>query len=89
MVSRSVLFVCLIGLADQMFSVGNKPPFKLNERGYFDWKVTVAGRTVVTRVTAEDLRAFASWDTSIVWKSFPSATDVLTVHGMADTVVPP
>jgi len=67
----------------------NKPPFKLNEHGYFDWKVTVAGRTIVTRITAEGLRAYASWDTSIVWSSFPSATDVLTVHGMADKVVPP
>ncbi|KAH9059976.1 Alpha/Beta hydrolase protein [Lactarius vividus] len=67
----------------------SKPPFKLNEHGYSDWKVTVAGRTIVTRITAEDLRAFASWDTSIVWKCFPSATDVLTVHGMADKLVPP
>ncbi|KAH9171678.1 Alpha/Beta hydrolase protein [Lactarius sanguifluus] len=61
----------------------------LNEHGYSDWKVTVAGRTIVTRITAEDLRAFASWDTSIVWKCFPSATNVLTVHGMGDKVVPP
>lgn len=66
-----------------------KPPFKLNEHGYFDWKVTVAGRTLVARITAEDLRTFASWDTSVVWKYFPSATDVLTVHGMADKLVPP
>ncbi|KAI9450219.1 Alpha/Beta hydrolase protein [Lactarius psammicola] len=66
-----------------------EPPFKLNEHGYFDWKVTVAGRTVVTRITAEDLRAFASWDTSIVWKYFPSDIDVLTIHGMADKLVPP
>ncbi|KAF8269387.1 ectomycorrhiza-regulated esterase [Lactarius quietus] len=64
-------------------------PFKLNEHGYFDWKITVAGKPVVARITAEDLREFASWDTSLVWKYFPSATDVLTVHGMADEIVPP
>jgi len=65
------------------------PPFKLNKHGYFDWRVTVAGRHTVTRITAEDLREFASWDVSIIWRDFPSATDVLTVHGMADKVVPP
>jgi len=64
-------------------------PFQLNEHGYFDWKVTVARRPVVIRITAEDLREFATCDTSIIWKHFPSATDVLTIHGMADKVVPP
>ena len=72
-----------------MFPVGTKPPYKLNEHGYYDWKLTVAGRSMVTRITAEELRTFAGWDTSVVWKTFPSATDVLTLHGMADKTVPP
>jgi len=71
------------------FPVDNPPPFNLNEHGYYDWKATVAGKTMVKRVTVEDLREFASWDTSLVWKYFPSDTDVLTIHGMADKVVPP
>jgi hypothetical protein len=80
----------LVGLTDPFWLlIGTAPPYKLNQHGYFDWQVTVAGRHIVTRVTAEDLREYASWDVSIIWRYFPSATDVLTIHGMVDKVVPP
>ena len=41
------------------------------------------------RITSENLREFATWDTSIVWKYFPAATDILTIHNLDDKMVPP
>ena len=31
---------------------------------------------------------FAAIDTSVVWSKFPPNTDALTIHGLADQVVP-
>ncbi|KAI0265547.1 ectomycorrhiza-regulated esterase [Gloeopeniophorella convolvens] len=64
-------------------------PFHVNEHGYYDWKTTVARKEYVIRLTDDDLHRFASWDTSVVSKSFPPNVHVLTIHGMADKLVPP
>ncbi|KAI0313242.1 ectomycorrhiza-regulated esterase [Amylostereum chailletii] len=60
----------------------------LRDQGYFEWRVTVARKPLVVRITAQDMDAFARWDTSIVWERFPARTDVLTVHGLRDMTVP-
>jgi len=58
-------------------------------KGYYEWKLTVARRPVVQRIYPHDLEEFSRWDTSMVWDSFPAHIDVLTVHGLADKIVPP
>ncbi|KII90826.1 hypothetical protein PLICRDRAFT_158204 [Plicaturopsis crispa FD-325 SS-3] len=57
--------------------------------GYHDRQVTVARKTFTARVYPKDIESFINWDTSLVWERFPLATDVLTIHGLADQVVPP
>ncbi|KAG8949924.1 hypothetical protein FRC04_008227 [Tulasnella sp. 424] len=57
--------------------------------GFFLWKVRVAGKQVVRRVTPEHIRDFEEADMSFVWTKFPQKTDVLTIHGLGDMVVPP
>ncbi|KNZ73069.1 hypothetical protein J132_01299 [Termitomyces sp. J132] len=64
-----------------------KASFK--ERGYYDWKVTVARKPVTVKIFPEDLETTAKWDTSIIWDRFPPNVDVLTLHGLADGTVPP
>ncbi|PPR05400.1 hypothetical protein CVT24_008014 [Panaeolus cyanescens] len=59
------------------------------KQGYHVWKVTVARKEIVARITPQDLDEFISWDTSFVWDQFPPTTDVLTLHGLADKTVPP
>lgn len=56
--------------------------------GYYEWKVSVARKQILQRVYPKDLEEFASWDTGIVWDNFPPMINVLTVHGLADDVVP-
>jgi len=59
------------------------------KHGFYTWNVTVAGKKFAAQVTPEDVENFANWDTSFVWDQFPSATDVLTLHGLQDQTVPP
>ena len=49
----------------------------------------VARKPFCVTLTKADYDQFASWDTSIVDKYLPPALDMLTLHGLADTVVPP
>ena len=42
-----------------------------------------------SRLRKEDYDAFASIDTSVAWTQFPAHTDVLSLHGLRDAVVPP
>ncbi|KAL0960945.1 hypothetical protein HGRIS_005949 [Hohenbuehelia grisea] len=58
-------------------------------KGYHEWQLTVARKSITARIHPKDVEAFASWDTSIVWDQFPSSVDVLSLHGLADTTVPP
>ncbi|KAM6490864.1 hypothetical protein JOM56_013658 [Amanita muscaria] len=60
-----------------------------NEQGYYEYTGTVARKPVTFRIYLNDFERFANWDTAFVWHKFPSTTDVLTVHGMSDTTVPP
>ncbi|KIL62839.1 hypothetical protein M378DRAFT_165300 [Amanita muscaria Koide BX008] len=59
------------------------------EQGYYEYTGTVARKPVTFRIHLNDFERFANWDTAFVWHKFPSTTDVLTVHGMSDTTVPP
>lgn len=58
-------------------------------QGYYTWNVTVARKQIAARIYPHDVENFCSWDTSFVWDQFPKETDVLTLHGLADTTVPP
>ncbi|KAI6129710.1 ectomycorrhiza-regulated esterase [Pisolithus croceorrhizus] len=51
-------------------------------------KVSVTREQVLQRVFPKDLEEFARWDTDIVRDNFPPTINVLTVHGLADDVVP-
>ncbi|KDR82423.1 hypothetical protein GALMADRAFT_237733 [Galerina marginata CBS 339.88] len=57
--------------------------------GFYTWNVTVARKPIIAKITPEDVQSFVNWDTSFVWDEFPSTTDVLTLHGLADKTVPP
>ncbi|OBZ71622.1 hypothetical protein A0H81_08340 [Grifola frondosa] len=61
----------------------------IDSQGYYERKAIVARKPFVGRVTLEDYAEFARNDTSIVWSRFPATVDVLSLHGLADTVVPP
>jgi len=58
-------------------------------KGFYEWNIVVARKAIAARIYPKDLETFSSWDTSIVWDSFPQNTDVLSVHGLADKIVPP
>lgn len=65
-----------------------EPSFR--EKGHAVWKERVAGKEVTRTFYPQDLDNFAQYDTSFVWTDeFPQRMDVLTVHGMKDTMVPP
>jgi len=59
------------------------------KQGYSTWNTTVARRQFSATVTPEDVQKFSEWDTSFVWEKFPKETDVLTIHGLSDELVPP
>lgn len=66
-------------------------PYKheLETRGWYETKATVARKPFVGKVTNEHLHEFATFDSSLVWEHFPQSTHVLSMHGLADPVVPP
>jgi hypothetical protein len=66
---------------------GYQPSF--DAKGFHEWKVTVARQPVVGIIRPEDMAEFAQWDTSIIQRSFPAQTHVLTIHGLSDAMVPP
>ncbi|KAF9046375.1 ectomycorrhiza-regulated esterase [Panaeolus papilionaceus] len=59
------------------------------KQGHHTWTVTVARKELTARIAPQDLEEFTSWDPSFVWDQFPATTDVLSLHGLADTTVPP
>ncbi|THH17003.1 hypothetical protein EW146_g3725 [Bondarzewia mesenterica] len=73
----------------RIFDNAHRYQTSFDERGYYDWEVVVARKRVIGRIYPADLERFASWDTSIVWDKFPQNTDMLSVHGLTDKVVPP
>ncbi|EPT05208.1 hypothetical protein FOMPIDRAFT_1045269, partial [Fomitopsis schrenkii] len=75
----------------KMFEQLNRPANKeqIERQGYYEVKATVARQPVSLKVTVDDHHQFARQDTSILWERFPPGVDVLTLHGMKDTVVPP
>ncbi|KAF9005473.1 hypothetical protein BDQ17DRAFT_1399159 [Cyathus striatus] len=60
-----------------------------DKQGYHKLTATVARKQITVRITPDDLNAFTSWDSSLVWDHFPSHTHVLTLHGLSDMTVPP
>ena len=62
---------------------------EIRRRGFGEWRVKVAGKHIIGKITTEGIDAFASWDNSYIEEAFPKAVDVLTIHGLADEVVPP
>lgn len=60
-----------------------------DDHGYHEWTVSVARKQVTVRIFPDDLEQFINWNASIVKDRFPPTVDVLTVHGLADTIVPP
>ncbi|PIL22565.1 hypothetical protein GSI_15254 [Ganoderma sinense ZZ0214-1] len=62
---------------------------QLDRQGFVELRATVARKPFVARARKEDYDAFASIDTSIAWTQFPAHIDVLSLHGLRDTVVPP
>ncbi|KAJ8523255.1 hypothetical protein ONZ45_g286 [Pleurotus djamor] len=58
-------------------------------KGCHEWQVTVARKAISARIVPADVEDFVKWDTSIVWDKFPKVTDVFTLHGLSDAVVPP
>ncbi|KAK0201542.1 Alpha/Beta hydrolase protein [Desarmillaria ectypa] len=58
-------------------------------RGFHIWTPTVARKTLSIKILPNDVENFCKFDTSLVWDKFPQGTDVLTIHGLSDTQVPP
>jgi len=48
----------------------------------------VARKAVAQKVYLHDLEEFSRWNSGIVWDNFPPSIDVLTIHGLADRIVP-
>ncbi|KAH8104526.1 Alpha/Beta hydrolase protein [Cristinia sonorae] len=61
----------------------------LKTQGYYIVKAVVARKHFENKVTEADLEQFATFDSSLVWDSFPSGTHALSIHGLQDHVVPP
>ncbi|TFK73187.1 alpha/beta-hydrolase [Pluteus cervinus] len=59
------------------------------EQGFYEWSVVVARKLVTGKIYPEDIDFFRKWDTSFVIDQFPTTIDVLTIHGLSDTTVPP
>lgn len=57
------------------------------EKGYYLVKNRVRGREIEMKLTRSDVDAFVEYDSSII-KDLPPETDVLTIHGLNDEVVP-
>lgn len=75
----------------RMDRIFDKEPIYRNEfdtKGYYEWKLIVAQKPIVQRVYPQDLKEISSWNTTIIWDEFPHTIDVLTIHGLADDVVP-
>lgn len=49
---------------------------------------TISGKKGIKRVYPQDIRDYASWDTSYLHTEFPPIVDVLTIHGLADDTIP-
>lgn len=44
---------------------------------------------MIGKIFPGDVEKFATWDTNYVWDQFPQHVQALTVHGLADDIVPP
>jgi hypothetical protein len=62
---------------------------EFNTLGYHVMKAIVARKEFIYHVTRDDLKKFSEFDTSIVRRSFPQDTHVLSIHGLRDKIVPP
>jgi len=56
--------------------------------GYHEFQATVAREPRTLRIYPQQVEDFCSWDTSIVWDSFPHHIHALTIHGIQDLRIP-
>ncbi|KAG5634379.1 hypothetical protein H0H81_002172 [Sphagnurus paluster] len=81
--------VRILGTTNAYSPVAKVWKASFDDHGYHEWTVSVARKQVTVRIFPEDLEQFINWNASIVKNRFPPTVDVLTVHGLADTIVPP
>jgi len=62
---------------------------QMNRKGHYDARPLVARKEAFFRISKEDLEEFSAFDPSLIWDKFPQHTHVLTMHGLADNIVPP
>lgn len=60
-----------------------------DKQGYALWTAKIGGVKISQKVLPEDVVDFGKTDTSYVQPDFPPHTDVLTIHGMRDTMCEP
>jgi len=58
------------------------------KQGYYERKATVARRPVLSRIYPDDFYGFVNWKNDYIWTECPSQVHILTIHGIADPVVP-
>jgi len=58
------------------------------QQGYYERKATVARKQVVSRIYPDDFYGFVNWKNDFIWTDCPSQVHILTIHGIADQVVP-
>jgi uncharacterized protein len=61
---------------------------ELQQKGYFEWKVRVAGKTFSVNVTKPMVDGFCNFPIADLVNKFPTEVDTLLVHGTKDVTVP-
>ncbi|KAL4251857.1 AB hydrolase superfamily protein [Abortiporus biennis] len=57
--------------------------------GWYEVTHPVAGKPTTFKIKKEDLLEIKAFDRGIIWDHFPAHIHVLTIHGLADCLVPP
>ena len=66
-----------------------RKPFFIKCEFHFSSNTVLSSEQVFVRLYQQDYDQFAAVDTSMAWTKFPMHVDVLTLHGLKDSVVPP
>lgn len=61
---------------------------ELQQKGYFEWKVRVAGKNFSVHVTKPMVDGFCNFPIADMVNKFPTDVDALIVHGTKDATVP-
>lgn len=57
-------------------------------QGYFERKEVVARKNVTLRIYPDQFDRFASYNNDFIWTECPGQVHILSIHGLADKVVP-